>query len=213
MALLAASGLLVSGCMGGPTYGTSQTANAQLTKDLSTMFSMKMKTGSSPNYQPRPELVKPASLVELPEPQESIASTNNPAWPESPEQKRARILAETTANQENNNADPLVINDVSIAKAEPTSGHKTPEQLQNDAAKPMSNRESKAKRETFNAALAEASISPTKRKYLSEPPIEYQVPAATAAVGDVGEDEADKARRIKKAATKKGGWRDYIPWL
>lgn len=77
----------------------------------------------------------------------------------------------------------------------------------------MSAQQSAALREQYKKRLAETSISPTSRKYLSEPPLEYRVPATTAAVGDVGEDEAKKARRLKKAARKGGGWRDLVPWL
>ena len=86
------AGVLTAGCMGSPTYGTSRTANAQLTSDLSSMFSMKTQRGSAPDYRPRPELVKPATTTELPPPQENITASS-PNWPESPEQKRARILA------------------------------------------------------------------------------------------------------------------------
>jgi len=204
------SGLLAAGCMGSPTYGTAKSANAQLTSDLTSMFSMRTQRGSAPDYRPRPELVKPATMTELPPPQESV-TTANPAWPESPEQKRARILAEIDG-QDGSGAEPLVINDMAVAKSGRGS-FETPSAKQDREASPMSNREAKAQRERFNKRVAETSISPTSRKYLSEPPLEYRVPASTAAVGDVGEDEAKKARRLKRQARKGGGWRDFVPWL
>jgi hypothetical protein len=68
-------------------------------------------------------------------------------------------------------------------------------------------------RADFNQRLAETRQgSPTSRKYLSEPPLEYRQPAATAPVNDVGEDEFKKERRAKAAATKPKKWADYLPW-
>lgn len=206
------SGMLVAGCVGSPTYGTGRTANAQLTSDLASMFSMKTRRGAAPDYRPRPELVKPATTVELPPPQEAITASS-PAWPESPEQKRARILAEISDEQGGNSAEPLVIDDMGGPKPAGRRSFEAPSERQDREAAPMSAQESRALRERYNKRVAETSISPTSRKYLSEPPLEYRVPATTAAVGDVGEDEAKKARRLKKAARKGGGWRDLVPWL
>jgi hypothetical protein len=204
------SGMLVAGCVSSPTYGTARTANAQLTSDLSSMFSMRTNRGAAPDYRPRPELVKPATTTELPQPQESITASSS-EWPESPEQKRARILSEIS-DEPGNNADPLVVDDMGGPKPKRAS-FETPSQRQDREAAPQSAQESRATRERYNKRVAETTVSPTSRKYLSEPPLEYRVPAATAPVGDVGEDEAKKARRLKKAARKGGGWRDLVPWL
>ena len=57
-------------------------------------------------------------------------------------------------------------------------------------------------------------VNPTSRRFLSEPPLDYRVPAADAPVGDTGEDEWKKERRLKAASRKASGtksWRDYIP--
>lgn len=210
---IVASGLLVAGCMGAPTYGTAKTATAQLTSDLSGMFSMKPKTNPVGEYRPRPELVKPASAKELPAPQDKVANASNPDWPESPEARRARINTDASANQENNLYEPLVVNDLAVSSK--LSG-KTPEEIQDELSRPMSNSESKAQTTEVNRRKVEANQGlPTRRKYLSEPPLEYRMPAQTAAAGDLGEDEAKKERRIKKAARKKGsgGWRELVPWL
>ena len=51
---LVVSGLLVSGCMGSPTYGTDKTATAQLTGDLTGMFSLKPKTDGGSNTSRAP---------------------------------------------------------------------------------------------------------------------------------------------------------------
>jgi hypothetical protein len=195
---LIASGLLVSGCMGSPTYGTDKTANAQLTSDLSGMFSLKPQAAKVTEYKPRPELVKPASLTELPPPQENIVTASNEAWPESPEQKRARIRAYADENRNNPGFDPIVVNDLGV----PVEGQD------------MSKLTSEQRRAEIKRRLQESKQgSPTKRKYLSEPPLEYRAPAQTAAVDDIGEDEFKKERRIKRMARKKGNWRDLVPWL
>ena len=101
VAPLVVSGLLVSGCMSSPTYGTGKTANEQLATDVTSMFSLKPKTGLAREYEPRPELVKPATpTTELPPPQENIVTAAGGQWPESPEQKRARIRADATENRD-----------------------------------------------------------------------------------------------------------------
>jgi hypothetical protein len=45
--------------------------------------------------------------------------------------------------------------------------------------------------------------SPTNRRYLSEPPLDYRQPAETAAKNDVGEDEWKKDKRRKAGYVKK----------
>ncbi len=100
---LVASALMLAGCLGSPTYGTDKTATEQLASDVTGILSIAPKSREPIDYKPRPELVKPASAGALPPPQESVAVTANPAWPESPEARRARIRAEATANQDNPN--------------------------------------------------------------------------------------------------------------
>ena len=213
---LVASGLLLSGCMSSPTYGTSKTANAQLTTDLSNMFSFKPAGGTSNDYKPRPELVKPASLTELPAPQDNIATASNPDWPESPEQRRARIRADATANQDNTLYDPLVVEDSGVAKPARRGMILAPSDQQDEEQRPLSNTESRAKSVAYAQKKAASNQgSPTKRQFLSEPPLEYRMPAATAATDELGEDEQAKERRIKAEASGKTGskWRDMVPWL
>jgi hypothetical protein len=58
------------------------------------------RKGESIEYKPRPAIVKPPETAGLPAPQQNIAE-NNPAWVESPEETRARLLAEADANSGN----------------------------------------------------------------------------------------------------------------
>ena len=188
---------LLSGCMSSPTYGTDKTAGQQLLEDVTGVISTEGLAGRSREseiaYKPRPELVRPASLEVLPEPQRDLVTAENSAWPESPEQRRARLRAEATANQDNPNyRSPIVVG--GIARNE--QPEMTKEQRQEFLRR---------KREMNQGTAGE-------RKYLSEPPVEYRVPNATAAADDLGEDEWKKQQRGKKAAGKSSSWRDLLPW-
>lgn len=214
---LVISGLALSGCIGSPTYGTDKTANEQLVQDVTGVLSIGPKDKPKIDYRPRPELVKPSAgeLRNLPAPQENIAASGNSAWPESPEQRLARIRAEATENQGNPNYQSEVVANVNA----PAPGGRKPvgvsdrEWERNRGA--FNN--SAQQREQFNARLAEQRQgSATTRKYLSEPPLTYREPSAGAPTGDVGEDELKKERRLKAEARKKGGgtsWRDFVPGL
>jgi len=194
-----ASGAMLAGCVGmAPTYGTGKPADQQLLEDVSGMFSLKPKNGPQIDYKPRPELVKPATAEVLPAPQDNIVTASAGAWPESPEQRRARIRAEATEGRDDPNFQP------EVAMSQPT--RRTIRATRGDDVDVNGNAISPQKqREEFNRRLAENNQgSPTSRKYLSEPPLDYRAPAATAPVGDVGEDEWKKDRRRKAGHAKKG---------
>jgi hypothetical protein len=198
----------VTGCVSSPTYGTGKSANAQLAEDVTGAFSLRPKTGPKIAYQPRPELVKTAG-AELPAPQESAVKQPG-VWPESPEQKRARLRAEATAGQSDPNFEPTIVNDLG-GSVEPVRG----------SANPNDDRDARKRVVVDGKAVKQAAIlnkvgSPTKRSTLSEPPVDYRKPVETAAYGDLGEDEAKKERRLRAEAKKKkgtGGLKSLIPWL
>lgn len=215
LALLASAALL-SGCMSSPTYGTGKTANAQLIDDIGGALNPMPKRKPAIDYKPRPDIVEPASEAEaqvagLPTPQDKVATSSNPAWPESPEQRRARIRAEATANRDDIDFNPEV--DVPVDKT-PSMAI---EQRGNFSGKAYDPQASMNKGEQLKQRKQENEQgSPSERKYLSEPPLEYRVPAETATAGDIGEDERKKEARRKRDSRKKSGdssWRDLIPWL
>ena len=218
VAPLVVSGLLLSGCMGGPTYGTGVSANEQLASDVSNMFSLKPKGPSSAEYMPRPDLVKPTkSTTELPPPQESITTAEASQWPESPEQRRARIRADATENRDKLGWEPGVINDLSVAqpKAENKRGSSA-RYADSGIARTGQQQDLNKQGEEFKRQLVLSKQgNPTVRRTLTEPPLEYRQPAATAAADELGEDEYKKQRRLKAEAKKAGGssWRDLVPWL
>lgn len=114
--LLAAS-LALSGCVSSPTYGTDKTATEQLVGDVSNILSVAPKRGEPIDYKPRPELVKPADTAVLPPPQDSVITAANEQWPVSPEDQRAQLRAEATANRDKPGYKPRIVNDVDGAPA------------------------------------------------------------------------------------------------
>jgi hypothetical protein len=218
VAPLVVAGLAVSGCVSSPTYGTGTTANKQLTTDVSTMFSLKPKRRFASDYAPRPELVKPTNpTTELPPPQESIVTASS-EWPESPEQRRARIRADATENRDKRGWDPEVVNDIAVdtSSSKPKLGSSA--RGRDSGVAPAGGGEDlKKKGAQFREQLAATKQgSPTVRRTLTEPPIEYRQPAETAAADELGEDEFKKQRRLKAEAKKAAGgssWKDLVPWL
>ena len=214
LAPLVASGLALSGCMSSPTYGTDKTASAQLVGDLSNALSFSPPKRDPIDYKPRPDLVKPApgTRGNLPAPQDSITQTASAQWPESPEQKRARLREEASKNFEDTNFQAQIVDDVqpdpvAVRRALEESGSSHPPRP--DGGKDV------ARRGEVNRRLVEnRQGDPTTRKYLSEPPLDYRVAASSAPQGDLGEDEYKKERRLKRQATKKSrdGWFDWLPW-
>lgn len=192
--------LAVSGCVSSPTYGTGKTSGAQLLDDVSNSMSLKPPKQAKIAYIPRPELVKTGASA-LPAPQET-ASKQNGVWPESPEEKRARLRQIATDNQGNALFEPVIVNDL------PTGNTPSTGASGDTSAKAVADFRA---RKAYNAAG-----SPTSRKHLSEPPLEYRAPVESAAYGDLGEDELKKERRLRAEAKKKkgnGGLKGLIPWL
>ncbi len=219
VAPLVASALALAGCMSSPTYGTDKTASAQLMGDLSNAFSLQPPKRDAIDYKPRPELVKPVpgQKETLPPPQDSITKTASAEWPESPEQRRARLRAEATEHENDPSYRSQIVDDiqtdpVAVRKAMKESGSSHPPAWSPED----SGGGSRARAAEINRKLAESRQGdPTTRRYLSDPPLVYRQAAATAPQNDIGEDEYKKERRLKKeAAAKSGknGWFDWLPW-
>lgn len=200
VALLAAAAAL-SGCMG-PTYGTGTPSGQQTLEDVSGILSLGGERREPIAYQPRGELVRPGSTEVLPQPQQS--ATTGEAWPESPEQRLARVREDATLNQGN------IQYQSGVRGAQSNDGGPMVNWDRQNNVEPT-NRPNQ--REEFNRRLAASQQgSATERRFLSEPPTSYRQPAATAPVGDVGEDEWRKQRAAAQAQGK-ATWRDWIPGL
>jgi hypothetical protein len=210
---LVAAAALLSGCMSSPTYGTDKTANAQLMSDMGGILSFRDKKKAQIEYAPRPELVKPAKGQDaLPPPQDSVATASNPNWPESPEARLARLRAEADANLDNPNYDSPIVPDMVSAnpKRKTLTGNGRAEE-----SGVMDVSQAAAQKAEYQKRLTETRQGSSQtRKYLSEPPIDYRQAAADAPVGELGEDEYRKERRLKREARKKNGftWGDLNPF-
>jgi hypothetical protein len=216
MALSASVGaacLLLAGCMGSPTYGTGTPADKQLLDDVTGMITLTPKETKHIDHKPRPELVRPAKseVAVLPPPQDDLATSANPQWPESPEARRMRLRAEATANQANPDYDPQVAGPTSSA-SEPTLVRTRGTGVSLTGGGPDSGINQSAE---FKRRMAiNKQGSETERRYLSEPPLTYRQPAATAPTGELGEDEWRKEKDRKKAALagKKTGFQLSDLW-
>lgn len=184
--VLSAVSLGAAGCMG-PTYGTDKTAGEQLIDDVGSAMSIAPpKRAEKLAYQPRGDLVKPAE-AKLIEPQQNLASKDNPAWLESPEQTRDRLKAEADANADDGSyRSPLMV-------AVTEGKTKSPEQQAAEfrqARKIMDGREN-------------------KRRFMSDPPLEYRQVDDPAKLTDLGETEAAKEKRRKEEAEIAGSGRKW----
>ncbi|KAB0682604.1 hypothetical protein [Aureimonas leprariae] len=202
LAMIGATALL-SGCLG-PTYGTGKSAGTQLFDDLDGMLALGSTNKQDIDYSPRAELVRPTNRSVLPQPQEAASAANSPNWPESPEARSARIRAAADAQS----SDGAIPPDQLMADKEGISEEQKARNTVGNGKRwaPMDDRKTNvlppdqlsAGRDQFKKRLAEAQQgSPAQRKYLSEPPLAYRQPAATATAGDPGEDEEVKERRMK----------------
>jgi len=212
---LVVSSLALSGCMSSPTYGTDKTANEQLLTDVTSMVSLAPKRKAAIDYKPRPDLVRPAAgeQLALPAPQESAAnSETNADWPESPEQRRARLRKEITENRDKPGFDSPVVADEMLDDSQAYGKGLGMRNSAYDGGHVAAG-EAKRQREEVQRKLKETRQgSETTRKYLSEPPLEYRQAAASAPQDELGEDESVKERAAKKAA-RKGGARKWADWL
>lgn len=203
MSVALAATVALSGCLG-PTYGTGKTSGEQLVSDLDGMLSL---GGGGPqteaiSYAPRAELVRPTDVTVLPPPREGVTAANDPNWPESPEVRRARIQAAADARD----SGTVMPADVAMSSKEgmtdeaaSLNGTLYDRSLKRDPMdRVMTSEELNSSRESFQAKLRESKQGlPTERKYLSEPPIAYRQPAASAPVGDPGVDEKVKEAKLK----------------
>lgn len=221
LGLMIGGAAAMAGCTTAPTYGTGKRSDVQLVEDVSNIVSLSPPKREKVAYKPRPSLVKPPNTVLLPPPQQELIA-GNPAWPESPEERRARIRAEADANSDNPNFQSEII---ASTPGGPRKKRRTPDRRGDREAAdgvpnltPITNptrilASKKKKREEVNARLAEQPVV-AKRRYLSDPPVEYQQTAATAPINDIGESERDKEKRrerLIKAGDRKS-WRDYLPF-
>lgn len=204
-AMMAGAGVVaasLSGCLG-PTYGTGKSQGETLFDDLNNVVSVgDSSAGRDARIaasNPRPDLVKPENTTILPPPQPTRVAAN---MPESPEQRSARLQA--AAYQ----GDGPIPADIATARKESvpqgyldrtTNGGGGLDALSRENENTvLSPEQLKGRGELLRQRLRDQRQgSADTRKYLSEPPISYRKPAASAPVGDPGVDEEVKERRMR----------------
>ncbi|MBO9097403.1 MULTISPECIES: hypothetical protein [Rhizobium] len=190
-ALLAGCGAM-SGCMSSPTYGTDKTSGEQLFDDIADIGSISAATPkeNAVKYPPRPGLVVPPAngRSTLTQPQQSLASSDNPNWVESPEDARKRLVADADANK--NSAtyrSPLVYSDShanQMTQAQQTAAYR------------------EARKQQDGTYI-------DQRRYLIDPPAQYRQVADPAALNDLGTPESKKEKKRLKdaeAAQQTSSW-------
>jgi len=188
-----AGSFLLTGCVGGPTYGTDKTVGEHLMDDLGSAVAFSQPAKSNVKYQPRPSLVLPPSQEEaaLVQPQQSLASKDNPQWLESPEDTRKRLVAEADENSGQ-------------------IGYVSPLAKSNANGRRLTAKEQQAAYR--EARKLEMGAYSDKRRFLSDPPLAYRA-IPEEAKADLGEDEKVKERRRKKEAQiKNSGSKWYWPF-
>ncbi|EJF90788.1 hypothetical protein [Bartonella tamiae] len=215
---LMATGLIVTsfvltGCgVSGPTYGTDKTAAQQLLDDVSNLASIRRSSNNNQiDTKPRPDLVRPAPGAKgvLPQPQVNVAQSGSPDWPESPEQRRQRLRAEATANQDNPNyVSPIIQNGRQSTQTNAVASSLNG--IHRNELSPTIRKQQSAEYQRLKQQNAGGTA--TTRKYLSEPPLAYRQPAATAPIGEQGTDEEKKERERKRAAREASGKKSWWPF-
>ncbi|MBC6718067.1 hypothetical protein H9Q09_17925 [Aurantimonas sp. DM33-3] len=213
---IGAASLALTGCLG-PTYGTGKSQGETLFDDLNNVVSLGGDNKSAEiAYAPRPELVKPENTGVLPAPQTARNTTGDPNWPESPEQRSARLQAAAYQGDGPMPADVATARKEGVTQAylDRTSSDGFDFGKNNDDAPLLTPQQLRSRGELVRARLKErAQGSPAQRKYLSEPPVAYRQPAATAPVGDPGVDESVKERRLRGSGEGLGSKiRDLLPF-
>jgi hypothetical protein len=186
---IVAGSLVLTSCIGGPTYGTDKTAGEHLVDDLGSAVSISQANPSNVKYQPRPGLVLPpeSEKAALVQPQQNLASKENPQWIESPEDTRQRLREEADANADN----PNYVSPLAKASA--------------NGRKLSASEQTQAYRE---ARKIQMGAYADKRRFLSDPPLEYRK-LPEEATADLGEPEQVKERRRKKEAAIKGSGKKW----
>lgn len=197
---LIAATIGLSGCVGGTTYGTGVSQGQETLEGVFNMFSLGSKKKKKIDYSARADLVIPSDKSALREPISVESSTSNPDWPESPEQKIARVRGEVTEADVRSGEIPLAemfrkkqgikiskTKRKSVNRVDGLDGDDTMAVMFSDQSKSIKNRRAKL-----------AYSTGPKRKFLTEPPETYRIPADSAAAGDLGIDESEAREKEKK---------------
>jgi len=203
-AALVACAVVLSAC-GGTTYGTGVTQESQTLKDLYGMLSLQQKRATI-DYSARPDLIVPQNTAALPAPLDSSTTTSDPQWPETPEERLARIRAQS--GEVDSRSGDYSVADLNRKKEaigidnSYQANKFVPGQTDRDGNVVSYNGKSQAREEVLKARAAQDYSRGAKRKYLTEPPVEYRVAAETAPAGEEAFTEEELIAREKAGEAK-----------
>lgn len=196
------SGGMLSGCVGGTTYGTGVSQEKQTVEDLANLLTFQKKRANI-DYQARPDLIVPEEKV-LVEPRDGEEVASQTDWPESPEQRIARIRAEADEAQKTTAGQIAFARSQKIYRSTQPGSQELPtapigQGVPNVTCDPSPGGVMRqcTGAEISNAVRAQRaeiqSVGKTgyKRRYLTEPPLEYRSPSENAVEGDLGYTEAE----------------------
>lgn len=204
---LLASALVITGCTSGTTYGTGSSHEAATAKSFTNLFALSSKSEVI-DYKSRPELVLPANKNVLPQPAQQQAISTDQNWPVSPEQRIAAIRSDAPTPDWRGSEDlpTEYLNDTNkigiqnSSKTQQTSrklaksgGDEFIQAVRDDANGVGEGVLARERREQISFATG------IKRKFLTEPPVEYRTPSADAEAGDLGISETKLSERQKQA--------------
>ena len=211
-----ACALALAGCVKGTTYGTGVTQGAQTVSDLYNMFTLK-NDSKKIDYSARPDLIVPQDTAALPEPIDSEATTSSPDWPETPEARIARIRSQAgeidersgdySVQEQLRRKEGIGVEDQNPRK-EYVVGKTDRE------GNPLLNIEgSEEKRKAVLKAKADLDYSRgAKRKYLTEPPVDYRLPTDSAPSGEEAFTEEELLKRKAEAEARERGYHETKPF-
>jgi len=203
---LAAVALVLAGCTGGTTYGTGTTHEEATMQGMRNIFTLRNEQVEI-DYKPRPELVMPANKNVLPQPVQSQALTTDQNWPVDPEQRIAAVRGQAPQPDEYGNLPTEYLTDTDKPGISRTSGLSDElrretrrgnvnagsdqfiEAIKDDANGVGEGRVARERREQL------AYSTGVKRKFLTEPPVEYRTPSATAEAGELGISDDELSAR------------------
>lgn len=211
--LMSFAAATLAGCTGGTTYGTGSSHELDTVKSLGKIFSLRNQKHKI-DYKTRPELVLPANKNALPQPVDSRALAADQDWPESPELRAAKLSANApVADTRNKGSADLPIEFLTDTNKQ---GIGNSARIQRNARKNVNSGadefiqaikddsngvgEGKLARERRDQLAFSTGV---KRKFLTEPPVEYRIPSANAEAGDLGISKEVLSERKKQADKEK----------
>lgn len=210
-----ACALTLSACVKGTTYGTGVSQEQQTINDLYNMFTLKSDKNNI-DYSARPDLIVPQNTAALPEPVDSEVTTSNPDWPETPEQRIARIRSEAgeiDARSGDYSIEELQRRKEGIGVSQERRGKYVAGKTDRDGNPLLNIGETEEKRKAMLKAKAQLDYSRgVKRKYLSEPPIDYRLPTDSAPSGDQAFTEEELLKRQKEQEARERGYKEAKPF-